>query len=94
MIFLPLAQQEIERHEHAQDFAAYEGEPHAVQMAGITITQISGSTSERMKEMAADTAPSLSAVKKQEVYMLNHITRNGTAQMRNALVVTSKSAAS
>lgn len=47
-----------------------------------------------MKEMAADTAPSLSSVKKQEAYMLNYIIRNGTAQKRNALVVMSRSAAS
>ena len=32
MIFPALAQQEIERYEHAQHFTAHEGEPHAVQM--------------------------------------------------------------
>ena len=54
---------------------------------------IQGNTNARINEMAADTAPSFKAVKKEEVYILNHINKNGNAHIIKArAVIASRSA--
>ena len=68
--------------------------PSSFQIAGIIRIQITGNTRVRIKEIAADTAPSFNAVKKAEEKMLNHMIRNGRAQMVKALVVRASSSGS
>ena len=58
--------------------------PSSCHIPGKTRMHITGSTSERRNDIAADTAPSLSAVKNDEAYIFSHITRNGSAHIRKA----------
>ena len=68
--------------------------PSSFHMAGRVRMQRTGSTSALKNEIAADTAPSFNAVKNDEAYMLNHITKNGMEHILNALAVSFKSSAS
>lgn len=52
-----------------------------------------GNTKERKNDMAAEIAPLLSAVNNDDAYMLNHITKNGSAQITNARFVIASSTA-
>ena len=53
-----------------------------------------GNTKERKNDIAAEIAPLLSAVNNDDAYMLNHITKNGSAQITNARFVIASNAAS
>ena len=48
---------------------------------GSTIMHTIGSTSARIKEIAADTTPLFYAVNNEDAYMLNHMTRNEIEQI-------------
>ena len=57
---------------------------------GSRRTEPSWNTSVRRKETAAETAPLLSAVKKEDIKMLNPTSRKQKEKMRNACEVMSK----